>query len=241
MKSKGKLFLIPNTLGLSSIENSIPTAVSEAINEIDTFITENGKEARRLLKMLKIQKDFSSLTFFELNKHTPEEDVTSFIQPLLNGKNTGVISDAGCPGVADPGAEIVRLAHENRIQVIPMVGPSSITLALMASGFNGQQFVFHGYLPKDRKARIFEIRKIEKETQKSGQSQIFIETPYRNNHLIEDIVSTCNPNTQFCIAANLTHSNERIISGSVQDWKKINTNFHKMPAVFLLYSNKNKR
>lgn len=237
--SKGKLFLIPNTLGPAAYQSSLPPEVGNIINEIDVYIVENGKEARRLLKKLNIKKPLQELEFFELNKHTGPEMTEQFIEPLLKGKNTAVISDAGCPGVADPGAMIVELAHRHRITVVPMVGPSSILLGLMASGFNGQQFVFHGYLPKDRKMRISELKRIESASQKLDQTQIFIETPFRNDHLIEDIISNCQPSTRLCVAANLTLPNEKIISIEISDWKKNKLSFHKMPAVFLLYASRN--
>ena len=239
MANKGKLFLIPNTLGSSSFENTIPSSITQIINEIDVYIVENVKEARRLLKLLGIQKPISALHFFELNKHTEPTEIGSFLLPLLEGKNTGVISDAGCPGIADPGSEIVRLAHEKNIKVIPLVGPSSILLALMASGFNGQNFVFHGYLPKDRKERIAKLKQIEKTAIVEKQTQLFIETPYRNDHLIEDIIRHCRPSTRFCVAANLSCPSEKVISRPIEQWKKNNMSFHKMPAVFLLYNNRN--
>jgi 16S rRNA (cytidine1402-2'-O)-methyltransferase len=235
---KGVLYLIPNTLGLSFHQSSIPPAVLEEISDLRIFIVEHSKAARKLLKMLEIKTPQSDLELHELNKHTSPDDKNNFIQPLLNGHHVGLISDAGCPGIADPGAEIVATAHRNKIKVKPLVGPSSILLALMASGFNGQHFAFHGYLPKERKERISALRQLETASEKTGQAQLFIETPYRNNHIIEDVLSSCKSNTLFCVAANLTLDNEIIISQPLFNWKPT-TKFNKQAAVFLLQAQHN--
>jgi 16S rRNA (cytidine1402-2'-O)-methyltransferase len=188
--------------------------------------------------MLHIRTPQNELELFELNKHTPAEEKALFLAPLLNGKDTGLISDAGCPGIADPGAEIVRLAHQENIRVKPLVGPSSLLLALMASGFNGQHFSFHGYLPRDRKERISKLKALEEQSERTGQAQLFIETPYRNDQMIDDVLGHCKKNTLFCVAANLTLDNEKVISKPIQFWKKTQP-FQKQAAVFILQAQHN--
>lgn len=228
------LYLIPTTLGDSSINAVIPAQVKELVNSIDYYVVEDLRSARRYLRKLEIKKSIDELHFMELNEHTKAEDIPALLNPAKEGKNIGIISDAGCPAIADPGAQLVALAHEQKIKVIPFVGPSSIMLALMASGMNGQNFVFHGYLPVERAERVKKIKAIEENAKRLKQTQIFIETPYRNNHLIEDILKNCNSTTLFCIAADITLSSESISTKSIAKWKQALPDLHKRPAVFLI-------
>lgn len=236
--SKGKLYLIPNSLGdpkTSPIH--IPEVQLAAIREIKEFVVENEKNARACLKTLQIKSPQNELVLHVLDKHDKQQYITHFLKAAENGGNIGLLSDAGTPCVADPGSEIVALAHKKNIEVIPIVGASSILLALMASGFNGQSFAFHGYLPIDKNERSKKLKQLERESKERNQSQLFIETPYRNNQLLEDIIKTCSPKTKLCIACNLTTQEEKIISQPIQLWQKQKHDFHKKPAVFVLYSN----
>ncbi|MBN4051270.1 SAM-dependent methyltransferase [bacterium AH-315-M05] len=234
MNNRGVLYLIPATLGDTDINTSIPDFTKDIINEIDEFIVENERTARRYLKKLGIKKPLNDLVLHLLNQHTKPEEITTYLDPIEKGKNIGVISDAGCPAVADPGAEIVRLAHGKNIRVVPLVGPSSILLALMASGFNGQHFVFHGYLPKERSARIEKLRELERNVKRKNQTQMFMETPYRNLHLFEDIIKTCQ-NVRLCIAADITLPSEFIKTKSIKEWRGKLPDINKRPAIFLIY------
>jgi 16S rRNA (cytidine1402-2'-O)-methyltransferase len=232
MENNGKLFLIPSHIAIGS-NSGIPQMVIDALKTITHFLAEDLRSARRFLSGLKIYDSIESLHFSTLNKDTQERELTELFSPIFSGENLGVISEAGCPGVADPGALAVKYAHEKNIQVIPLVGPSSILLALMASGLNGQQFAFHGYLPIDSKEVIQKIKLLEKESAQKKQTQIFIETPYRNNQLLKTLIESLNPFTQLCIALNLTGTNEFVKTRSVNDWKKHLPNLPKEPAVFL--------
>lgn len=232
---KGKLYLIPTTLGEIDPISTVPSSVYQIINDIDIYLVENEKWARQYLKKLGIKKPLQEITLHVLNKHTDITELSTLMKTLLEGKNMGVISEAGCPGIADPGADAVKLAHQKNIQVIPLVGPSSILLALMASGFNGQSFAFQGYLPIDRNERIRRIKELEKLVQSQHQTQIFIETPYRNNHLFEDLLKNCSSTTLLCVAMDLTLPDEFIKTQSISDWKNKIPNLHKRPAIFLLY------
>ena len=231
----GRLILIPTLLGDSSVEDVLPANLRNVIKGIRHYIVEDLRTARRFLKKVDHNIDIDSLIFFELNKHIPEEDIPRMIEPLLKGHHTGLMSEAGTPCVADPGAMIVSLAHEKNIRVVPLSGPSSITLALMGSGFNGQNFVFHGYLPIESKQRQSVLKKIEQDAHRLDQTQIFIETPYRNMQMFESILKTCLPETRLCIAANLTTAEEMIRTLPVSRWKKEPPAIHKQPAVFLIY------
>lgn len=238
MKKPAKLYLIPVPLAEDAV-HTIPKYVIQILHDLEFFISERAKTARHFIKKTNPIKSFDELTFFELNKRTEETDIPSFLKPALEGKNMGLLSEAGCPGVADPGAVVVRLAHEKGIEVIPLVGPSSILLALMASGMNGQQFCFNGYLSPKKPELAKDLKRLEQLSSKFDQTQIFIETPYRNNSLIEIAIKTLSPQTQFCIAADLTHSSQYILTKKVKDWRKSTIpDFHKRLAVFLIYSGK---
>jgi len=230
---KGKLYLIPNTLGESAIERVIPSFNSELINHIRYYIVENIRTARRFLAKSGISIKIDDLVFFELNKHTPVEQFTSYLKPIAEGNDIGIISEAGCPAVADPGADIVKLAHEAQIDVVPLVGPASILLALMGSGFNGQSFAFNGYLPVKGPERAEQIKKDEQRSKREGQTQIYIEAPYRNMQLFEAMLQQLNPMTLLCVASDLTLENEYIKTKMVKDWKKQSPELHKRPTIFL--------
>lgn len=230
-----KVYLIPTTLGDSQVDHVIPSYVIDIINDTHHYIVENIKTARRYLIKAGIKTKIDDLSFYELNKHTLPEEFESFLKPIQNGQNVGIISEAGTPGVADPGADIVDIAHRKNIPVVPLVGPSSILLSVMASGLNGQSFAFVGYLPIKKPERIKRLRELEKRSQIENQTQIFIETPYRNNHLIEDIVSSLSPQTKVCIAADITLESEYIKTKTVNEWKKNMPNLHKRPSIFLIH------
>jgi 16S rRNA (cytidine1402-2'-O)-methyltransferase len=231
----GTLYLIPTTLGDRDPFNTIPREVFNIIDSIEHFIVENEKTTRHYLKKCGIKRPLQEIELFPLNHNTPKEVIPDYLKPLLEGKDMGIISEAGCPGVADPGAEAVRLAHRKKIKVVPLTGPSSILLALMASGMNGQNFCFNGYLPKDRNERIKRIKELEKAIRNT--TQIFIETPYRNQHLFEDLIAECDKNTLLCIATDITLSTEVISTRTIAEWlknKEIGTKLNKRPSVFLL-------
>ena len=232
---KGKLYLIPTTLGEMNPEDVLPHTVKRAIDFMDDYIVENEKTARKFIKSIHPEKIQSSLRISLLNKRTETSELKSMITPCLNGQNIGLMSEAGCPGVADPGAVIVKLAHENGIQVIPLVGPSSILLAMMASGMNGQSFAFNGYLPIDKGEKKSALKSFENLSSSKNQSQIFIETPYRNNKLLEDLVQILQPNTHLCIATDITLPTEYIKTFRVADWKKIKVDLHNRPTIFIIH------
>lgn len=233
---KGALYLIPSTLGDARVDSSVPQSIKEIANTIDNFIVESEKSARRYLVKLGIKKPIDELNFFLLDEHTKNKDFAKFLEPLLKGKDMGLISDAGCPAIADPGAEIVLLAHYAGIRVVPLVGPSSIILALMSSGLNGQKFCFHGYLPAERSERIKKIKEIERESEIKSQTQVFIEAPYRNQKMLEDILSNCRMETLLGIACDITLPSEFILTKSIKEWKKKIPDINKRPAIFLMYS-----
>lgn len=236
MVQQGTLYLIPTTLGdTGETADVIPVKIKQVINTIDEYIVENEKSARHYLKKIGIQKLLQEIILHPLNQHTEQKEIESYLNSIALGKNVGIISEAGCPGVADPGAEVVKLAHKKNIKVIPLVGPSSILLALMASGFNGQSFTFHGYLPKERNERIRKIKELEKIAHQKNQTQLFIETPYRNNHILEDIINNCDHTTQLCIACDITLPTEFIKTKNIQEWKKQLPDIQKRPAIFLIY------
>ncbi len=230
-----KIYLIPTTLGDSPIDNVIPKYVVDIINSTDHYIVENIKTARRYLIKAGIKTKIDDLTFYELNKHSSSENYHSYLDAIKDNKNIGVISEAGTPGVADPGADIVEIAHNKNIPVVPLVGPSSILLAVMASGLNGQNFAFLGYLPIKRPERSKRLKELEKRSQIENQTQLFIEAPYRNMQMLEDILAICSPDTKLCIATDITLETEFIKTKSVKDWKKEIPNIHKRPTIFLLH------
>lgn len=235
MQTKGKLYLVPNTLGDSNPMDVLPQTVQRAIELMDTFIVENEKDARKFIKSICPQKLQASLKLSSLNKRTEKSAHLAMIKPCLEGQDIGLMSDAGCPGVADPGAAIVKLAHENGIQVIPLVGPSSILLAVMASGMNGQSFAFNGYLPIDKDEKKATLKSLEKLSVDKNQSQLFIETPYRNNKMLEDLLQILQPSTHICVAADITLSSEYIKTFRVSEWKKIKVDLHNRPCIFIIH------
>jgi 16S rRNA (cytidine1402-2'-O)-methyltransferase len=235
MNFLGKLYLIPTTLGEMNHEDVLPQTIKRSIDFIDYYIVENEKTARKFIKQVHPEKKQPELKLFLLNKHTETKEHLDFIKPLVEGKNVGLMSEAGCPGVADPGAVIVKLAHEKGIQVVPLVGPSSILLAIMASGMNGQSFTFNGYLPIDKSEKKQAIKGLEKLSFDKNQSQLFIETPYRNNKLLEDILQTLQPNTLLCIACDITLPTEYIKTLSVNSWKKQKVDLHNRPTIFIIH------
>ncbi len=231
---KGILYLVPNTLGNQDITTTIPVFINEKINSIQVFIVEDLRNARRYLKRVNREIVIDSLTFYELNEHTRPEEIPRFLEETMNGADTAVISEAGVPGVADPGAAVVRIAHEKGIKVVPLTGPSSILLSLMASGLNGQAFTFHGYLPVKKPDRIKKIREMEQVLIRKGETQMFIEAPYRNDALLTDVLESCNPSTLLCIAADITLDTEFIKTRTVSGWEKKKPALHKRPVIFLL-------
>ena len=231
----GKLYLIPTTMGDCDPMDVLPQTVKRTIDFIDHYIVENDKTARKSIKEVNPEKKQSDLVLFTLNKRTEVKEHLDFIKPLLEGKNMGLMSEAGCPGVADPGAVIVKLAHEKGIQVIPLVGPSSILLAMMASGMNGQSFTFHGYLPIEKDEKRASFKTLERISFEKNQSQIFIETPYRNNKLLEDLLLTLHPETHLCIATDITLPTEYIKTKKITAWKKETIDLHKRPTIFIIH------
>ncbi len=229
------LYLIPNVLADGEWQSVLPAQVKPILTNTQFFIVENVRTARRFMKQVNHEINIDECTFFEINKRTKPQELPLFLKPLVDGHDVAVISEAGCPGVADPGADVVRIAHQQQLKVVPIVGPSSILLALMASGLNGQNFAFKGYLPVKPLERTRSLAALEKSAKSSGQTQIFIETPYRNNQMIADVLKTCSPATLFCIAANITGESEFIQTKTVQDWKKNGVpDLHKQPVIFLL-------
>ncbi len=231
----GKLFLIPVPISMGDISWVLPAIVQQRVAEIAHFVVEHPKTARQFLKQINSKFSLRDLSMQTLNEHTSDKDLLSFLSPLFAGNDVGLLSEAGCPAVADPGAGLIRLAHKNAITVIPLVGPSSILLALMASGLNGQHFAFQGYLPIDNTARTKKIIELEKLSINQDQTQIFIETPYRNQKLIEQLVAICADNTDLCIASYLTSSHEKITTKSIKEWRNSLPDINKLPAIFLLH------
>lgn len=231
-----KLYLIPTLLGNDDFERSIPKWNLEIIKSLYVFVVENEKSARKFIKTILPEKKQSELEIHILDKNTTDQELSEISNLFSGNKNIGILSEAGLPAVADPGARLVRLAHKKGVEVIPLVGPSSILLALMASGMNGQQFTFHGYLPIDKFERKKSIQKLESDSKSQGMTQIFMETPYRNNQLLEDLIKFCNPSTLLCIASNITMEDEFISTKTIREWAQKKTDFHKKPAIFLLES-----
>lgn len=235
-----KLYLVPNVLSEGEWQMVLPAQIQVVLTDTRYFIVENIRTTRRFMKMVNREINIDDCTFFEINKHTKPGDIPGFLNPVKLGHDVAVISEAGCPGVADPGADVVRIAHQKGIKVVPLVGPSSILLALMASGLNGQSFAFNGYLPIKPNERSGSIKSIEKKAKNTRQTQIFIETPYRNNQLVADVLKSCSPATLFCIAANITAENEFIQTHTIQEWKKKGVpDLHKQPVIYLLGTGNN--
>ena len=236
MKTKlGSLYLIPTTLGDNEPLEVLPITVKNIIEQTSTFIVENEKTARRFIKKICPEKSQPSLKLFALNKFTDEADLPSFLQPCLNGIHVGLLSEAGCPGVADPGAEVVKLAHQQNIKVVPLVGPSSILMAMMGSGMNGQSFAFNGYLPIDKGERKTELKRLERLSFEHNQSQLFIETPYRNTKMLEDLCSILENNTHICVACDITLPTEFIKTKTANEWKNNKEDLHKRPTIFIIH------
>jgi len=235
MIKHGILYLIPSTLGNTLPEDVLPEKTLNVIRSLNSFIVEEIRTARRFLRRAGFEGDFDTTGILIFNEHTNREDLPTFLAPMLNGIDTGLLSEAGTPCIADPGSEIVDIARVAGIPIVPLSGPNSILLALMASGFNGQNFAFHGYVPIDRIERQRKIREMEKSIIEKDQTQIFIETPYRNKAIFEALIQTCNPATRLCIALEITTESESIQVRTIGDWKRKNEHLPKKPAVFLLY------
>lgn len=230
----GKLYLIPNTLGGETLEAILPAGVIDLAKSIRHFAVEDVKSARRLLRKMDREFPIDDSQFFTLNKKTSPDELYAMLKPLKQGYPVGIISEAGCPGIADPGANLVALAHEKGFHVGPLVGPSSILLALIASGFNGQEFTFHGYLPKERKDRVKKIKEFEHYSRRTGSTQIFMDTPFRNMHVLDDLLNELSDDTFVCIASNITLPNENIRTMTVRDWRENAYDIGKIPALFLI-------
>jgi 16S rRNA (cytidine1402-2'-O)-methyltransferase len=230
----GLLYLIPSTLGDSPIERVIPIEVCQIIQRLKVFVVENERTARRFLKRVDASIQIDELRFFILDKDTPPNQRAEMLKPLLDGQDVGILSEAGCPGIADPGADLVELAHLKKIKIVPLVGPSSILLAMMASGMNGQSFAFNGYLPVKKNEKDEAIKRFELRSIKERQAQVFIEAPYRNHQLFDDLLATLKPTTKLCIACDITLDSEMIITRPVADWKGKKPDIQKKPAIFIL-------
>ncbi len=229
------LYLLPVTLGDTPVSKVLPQYNAGIISGIRHFIVEDVRSARRFLRSVDAQFDIDGSQFFELNKHTSPADISGFLKPLIDGKPMGVISEAGCPAVADPGADVVAIAQRKGLKVVPLVGPSSIILSVMASGFNGQSFAFHGYLPIKPDERAKRLRQLEQRVYSEDQTQLFIETPYRNNKMVDDILRNCRPQTRLCIAANITCEGEYVRTRTIKEWKGHVPDLSKIPCIFLIY------
>ena len=233
---KTALYLIPVLLSDTTVERVLPSYNKEVILGIRHFIVEDIRSARRFLK--KVDKDINidELQFYPLNKHTSPQDISGYLKPLEEGQPMGVISEAGCPAVADPGADVVAIAQRKNLSVVPLIGPSSIILSVMASGFNGQSFAFNGYLPIEPAERTKKLKALEQRAAAEQQTQLFIETPYRNNKMVDDILKNCRPQTRLCIAANITSEEEYIKTKTLKDWKGHVPDLSKIPCIFLLFT-----
>ncbi|NRD23389.1 SAM-dependent methyltransferase [Winogradskyella litoriviva] len=235
--TKGVLYLIPTRLGDNPPLEVLPISIKKIIEELDYYIVENEKTARRFIKRVSPSKSQPSLKLQVLNKYTTEEERSTFLNSCLSGISIGLLSEAGCPAIADPGADIVALAHQMDIKVVPLVGPSSIVLALMGSGMNGQSFTFNGYLPIDKSERKSKIKALERISSEHNQAQIFIETPYRNMKMLEDLANMLHPETRVCVACDLTLPTEFIKTKTAKEWKHNKEDFHKRPAIFIIQKN----
>jgi 16S rRNA (cytidine1402-2'-O)-methyltransferase len=235
-QKKGKLYLIPTPLSENSLDKMVTNEMNSVIKDLNFFLAENIRTSRRFISSLKLGKIIEDLHFDILDKNTSAKEIRKLCTPLLQGRDLGVLSEAGCPGIADPGNLVSTFAHQHDIEVIPLVGPSSIFMALMASGFNGQSFVFHGYLPIDKQKRMQFIKAIVNDAINKKQTQIFMETPYRNNSLFADLMKYCRPYTRLCVAKDISGAMEMIKTQTILEWKKSKPDLHKVPTVFLIYS-----
>ncbi len=236
MSEKGKIYLIPTVLAPDTQTEVLPQYTIDQLARITHFFVENVRTARRFISSLKLGVDISQLTFYLIDKHTSADEIKKNTKVLLEGKDVGIISEAGCPGIADPGAKVVSFGHQLGVSVVPLVGPSSIFLALMASGMNGQSFAFKGYLPIAKDQRGKAIKQLEKTSASLQQTQIFMETPFRNNQLMKDLLQHCRKNTLLCIAANITAPEAFIATKTIGQWKGSLPDLHKQPTIFVLHS-----
>lgn len=234
--NKGRLFLIPTVISAETQESVISLEVRSTIKGLKYFLVENIRTSRRYISSLKLGINIEDLEFDVLDKNNSASTIELLMRPIFEGNDMGIISESGCPGVADPGALAVAFAHKHEIQVVPLVGPSSILMALMSSGFNGQSFIFHGYLPIDKLDRQDKIKKMEEDAIRLDQTQLFMDTPYRNENLLEALLKTCNSNSLLSIARDITGKNELIRTRKIQDWKNQEVpNLNKIPVIFALY------
>ena len=232
----GTLYLIPTTLSDCELLHVLPDGNTPIIRKLKVFIVENIRTARRFLKQVDSNIIIDELQFFELNQHTDLNHINKYLEPLLKAEDVGIISVAGCPAIADPGADIVALAQAQKIKVVPLVGPSSILLSLMASGFNGQSFAFHGYLPIEKGQRVDKLKQLERRIYSEQQTQLFIETPYRNRQMVDELLKSLQPQTKLCIAVDITSDTEDIRTKTISEWKKsVIPELHKRPCIFLIY------
>lgn len=234
MMTPGTLYLIPSPLGETALDAILPAQVRVIAARLDTFVVEHPKTARAFLKQIGTHTPLQQLNLMVLDEHTPDTELTALLAPLLAGKDVGLISEAGCPAVADPGANLVRLAHQKNIRVVPLVGPSSLLLSLMASGLSGQHFAFHGYLPVDKVERKKKLQELEQLSASRNETEMFIETPYRNRQMLDAILETCSAATMLCVAVDVTLESEMIHTKTVAAWKKQLPDIDKRPAVFLM-------
>lgn len=237
MQNNGSLYLIPTPLSENALSKSTVPELNQIIPMLDYFLVEDLRTARRFISSLKLGLTIEELNFKILNKKTPDAEIEKLLLPLKSGKSIGLMSEAGCPGIADPGARAVVKAHAWNCKVYPLVGPSSIFLALMASGLNGQQFTFHGYLPIKPAELSKKVKSIEEESARKNQTQIFIEAPYRNDKMLQQLIKNCRPETKICVARDLTGGDELIITKSINEWKNVKIELHKIPTIFLMLAN----
>ncbi|MCK8523979.1 SAM-dependent methyltransferase [Aquimarina sp. D1M17] len=234
LDTKGKLYLIPTRLGDDIPLEVLPISIKKVLEQVNHYIVENEKPARRFIKKVSPSKSQRSLVIHTVNKYTDSSEIPGYLTPCINGESIGLMSDAGCPGIADPGAEVIKIAHEKGIQVTPLVGPSSILLAMMSSGMNGQSFTFNGYLPIDKNERKASIKLLERTSLEKNQAQIFIETPYRNDKMLDDLKTILNNNTRLCIASDITLTSEFIATKTIEEWKKEEVSLHKRPTIYII-------
>ncbi|MFM1875803.1 MAG: hypothetical protein RL266_1540 [Bacteroidota bacterium] len=232
--STGTLYLIPVSLGETNNDKLFPNLNLRLLDELNYLVVENEKSARRFIRSTGNKRDFDQLELILLDKRTKQNEISRPIELLIQGKDVGLMSEAGCPGVADPGQILIAEAHNYNIKVVPLIGPSSILLGLMASGLNGQGFAFHGYLPIDKREKLHKLRELDSQVARTGHTQIFMETPYRNQYLFEDVLKTCNSNHKLCVAVDITLETEQIKTLAVAEWKTEKIDLHKRPCMFLL-------